>query len=130
MGWAGAVLGCLIATYFTFLPSFLFILMGAPFIEQMRDELRLTSALTGITAAVVGVILNLALFFGQTVFMPTRHMMLPPGSAVPMQIVSSIDPFAVMIAIAAFVALHRFKVSLGYVVGACALLGLASLGWR
>lgn len=66
----GGMLAALMVCWFTFLPSFLFVLGGAPLIEATRGELRLTAALTGVSAAVVGVIVNLALFFGWHVFMP------------------------------------------------------------
>merc|ERR1711965_761778 len=61
---AAGMLAALLVCWFTFLPSFLFVLGGAPLIEATRGELRLTAALTGVSAAVVGVIVNLALFFG------------------------------------------------------------------
>ncbi len=125
LGWFGAVLGCVISTYFTFLPSFLFILIGGPFIEQMREELRLTAALTGITAAVVGVILNLALFFGKTVFFPTPSDTRTDWSIA--DIMQRIDFISVGIAVAAFVALHRFKLGLGWVIAACAAIGVLKL---
>ncbi|MAR89739.1 MAG: chromate transporter [Pseudomonadales bacterium] len=67
---AAGVLAACVVTFFTFLPSFLFILLGGPLVEASRNQLRLTAPLTGITAAVVGVILNLALFFGQHVLFP------------------------------------------------------------
>lgn len=67
---AGAVLAACVVTFFTFLPSFLFILLGGPAVEASRNQMRFTAPLTGITAAVVGVILNLALFFGQHVLFP------------------------------------------------------------
>jgi len=70
LGVSGAILGAAIATYFTFLPSFMFILLGAPFIERSRGEIRLGAILTAITAAVVGVIANMALLFGKHVLMP------------------------------------------------------------
>ena len=66
----GAMLAASIVTFFTFLPSFLFILLGGPLVEASRNQLKLTAPLTGITAAVVGVILNLALFFGEHVLFP------------------------------------------------------------
>ena len=124
MGWSGAVLGCLIATYFTFLPSFLFILLGAPFIERMRGELRLTAALSGITAAVVGVILNLAIFFGKTVFFPGLSAEFQSHYWDFNQLAAAIDYFAVLLAAAAFIALIRFKLNLAYVVAGCAAVGL------
>jgi chromate transporter len=112
MGWAGAVLGCLVATYFTFLPSFLFILLGAPFIEQMRGELRLSAALSGITAAVVGVVLYLAVFFGGRVFVDPNKQ---------------IQWFSIAIATVAFIALWRFKIGIVRVVLACGMVG--ALAW-
>jgi chromate transporter len=111
--WPGAVLGCLVATYFTFLPSFVFILLGAPFIEHMRGELRLAAALSGVTAAVVGVVLNLAVFFGREVFWPADA----DGA-------HRIDWTAIVIAAAALIALWRFKVGIMQVVAAAAVVGI------
>jgi len=126
LGWLGAVLGCVIATYFTFLPSFVFIMLGAPYIEAMRGELRLTAALTGITAAVVGVVLNLVVFFGKTVIWPKLdipHSGFSVSGAMSL-IAETTNVFGLVLAIAAFIALQRFKVSLSYVVLACAVAGL------
>jgi chromate transporter len=100
---SSAVVGALATTYATFLPCFLFIFLGAPYIEVLRGDRRLTGALSGVTAAVVGVILNLALVFGATVMT---------------------DWFAVVLAVAAFVALYRFKVDVLWVVLAGGLAGL------
>ena len=90
----GGMLGAVIATFFTFLPSFLFILAGAPFIEGTRHQLQLKGPLTGITAAVVGVIVSLAVFFAEQVF-----FLAAPG----------IDWLAVAIALAALIALVRWR---------------------
>jgi chromate transporter len=109
---AGAVLAATVATFFTFLPSFLFILAGAPFLESTRGQLGFTAPLTGITAAVVGVIVNLAVFFAV-------HVWWPAGLDGP------IDLVAVVIALAAAIALMRFKVGVIAVIAACALAGLA-----
>ncbi|HEX7465566.1 MAG TPA: chromate transporter, partial [Usitatibacter sp.] len=71
VGYLGAATaGAIVATFFTFLPSFLFILAGGPLVERTRDDVKLTAPLTAITAAVVGVIVNLAVFFGWHVFWP------------------------------------------------------------
>ena len=67
---ASAVIGALVTTYVTFLPCFLFIFLGAPYIEVLRGNKNLTGALSGVTAAVVGVVLNLALVFGAAVIFP------------------------------------------------------------
>jgi chromate transporter len=107
---AGAVLAACVVTFFTFLPSFLFILTGAPFIETTHGQLRFTAPLTGITAAVVGVIVNLAVFFAM-------HVWWPDGLG------ERFDWPSVALSIAAFVALARFKVGVIPVIAACGLAG-------
>jgi len=99
-------------TYATFLPCFIFIFLGAPYIEVLRGNKDLAGALTGITAAVVGVILNLALVFGAAVIWPQ-------GMA------GGTNWIAVAISVAAFVALYRFKADVLWVVLGCGLVGLA-----
>lgn len=107
---AGATAAALV-TWFTFLPSFIFILAGGPFVESTHNDLKFTAPLTAITAAVVGVILNLALFFGY-------HVLWPQGlSAMP-------DWPAIVISVCAAVALFQFKRNVIHVIAACALLGL------
>lgn len=107
---AGALAATLV-TWFTFLPSFLFILAGGPLVESTHNELKFTAPLTGITAAVVGVILNLALFFGY-------HVLWPEGFA------GRFDWPSAVIALGAAVALLRFKRGVIEVIGACAGVGL------
>ena len=107
----GAVLGALVTTYVTFLPCFLFIFIGAPYIEVLRGNKNLTGALSGVTAAVVGVILNLALVFGSAVIFPNG---LGGGT----------DWFSVAMTAAAFVALYKFKADVLLVVLAGGLIGL------
>ncbi|MEK8078476.1 chromate efflux transporter [Pseudomonas sp. XK-1] len=111
---SGAVAAALV-TWFTFLPSFLFILAGGPLVESTHGELKFTAPLTAITAAVVGVILNLALFFGY-------HVLWPEGFA------GRFDGPSALLALAAALALFRFKRGVIEVIGACAVLGLA-LHW-
>jgi chromate transporter len=106
------VAGASIATLFTFLPSFLFILLGGPAVEATRGDVKFTAPLTGITAAVVGVILNLAVFFAY-------HVLWPQG------FVGTFEWFSALIGAAAFVALFRYKVGIVSVIGACAAVGLA-----
>ncbi len=108
---AGAVAAALV-TWFTFLPSFLFILAGGPLVESTHNELRFTAPLTAITAAVVGVILNLACFFGY-------HVLWPHGFG------GQPDWPSALIAIAAAIALFRFKRGVIQVLVACALAGSA-----
>ncbi|MBT9608641.1 MAG: chromate efflux transporter [Aquabacterium commune] len=115
---AGA-LGAALVTWFTFLPSFLFILAGGPLVESSRHELRLTAPLTAITAAVVGVILNLALFFGV-------HVLWPQGFGHGLQdSLGRLDLPAAALSVAAAVALFRYKRSVMQVIGGAALAGLA-----
>ncbi|MDP1682891.1 MAG: chromate efflux transporter [Burkholderiales bacterium] len=114
---AAGVAGAAAATFFTFLPSFLFILAGGPLVEATRDEIKFTAPLTGITAAVVGVILNLAVFFAWHTFWPQGTAATP--------FAGTFDWFPVVIAIASFVALWKYKVDIMKVIGVCALVGLA-----
>jgi chromate transporter len=107
---AGALAACLV-TWFTFLPSFLFILAGGPLIESTHGEIKFTAPLTAITAAVVGVILNLALFFAY-------HVLWPLGFA------GRFDWASALIALAAAVALFRYKRNVIHVIAASALIGL------
>ena len=114
VGYLGAgTAGALVATYFTFLPSFIFIFMGAPFIETTHGNLKFSAPLTGITAAVVGVIVNLAVFFAW-------HVLWPKGTQ------GSFDWISAAIGTAALIALFRFKAGVMPVIGACALAGLAA----
>jgi chromate transporter len=107
---AGAAAATLV-TWFTFLPSFFFILMGGPLVETTHDDLKFTAPLTAITAAVVGVMLNLALFFGQHVLWPDSHG-------------HHFDYVAATLALGAAVALFKYKRSVMEVIAVCALLGL------
>ena len=104
-----ATLGALITTWATFTPCFLWIFVGGPHIEQLRGNEKLSNALSAVTAAIVGVILNLAVWFG-------LHVFLPNGTAV--------DWFAVVLCAAAFVAMLRYKVDIIPIVLASGLLGL------
>jgi chromate transporter len=107
---AGAMAASLV-TWFTFLPSFLFILAGGPLVESTHGDLKFTAPLTAITAAVVGVILNLALFFGY-------HVLWPKGFA------GTFDWMSALIAVGAAIALFRFKRNVIHVIAACAVIGL------
>jgi chromate transporter len=118
------VLGATVTTWATFAPCFLWIFLGAPYVERLRGNRSLTAALSAITAAVVGVILNLALVFGiHTVFDRVRSVDVLGGS-VPVPILLSIDVFAAVVAALAFVALWRFRVNILWVVGSAAVAGL------
>jgi len=106
------VAGALVVTFFTFLPSFILIFLGGPFIESTHGKLGFTAPLTGISAAVVGVILNLALFFAW-------HGLWPQGWAGPFE-----WP-AALIAALALLALVRYKASVLAVIAGAAVAGLA-----
>jgi chromate transporter len=111
------IAGACVATFFTFLPSFLFILAGGPLIETTHGRLGFTAPLSAITAAVVGVIVNLAVFFAWHVFWPRGATAFAP--------LAGIDPVALGIGIVATVALFRFKVGVIPVILGCGLVGLA-----
>ncbi|TAK90144.1 MAG: chromate efflux transporter [Burkholderiaceae bacterium] len=107
----GGALAATLVTWFTFLPSFIFILAGGPLVEATHDDLKFTAPLTAITAAVVGVILNLAMFFGY-------HVLWPQGFD------GNFDWISLLIALAAAIALFRYKRNVIHVIAACAVVGL------
>ena len=107
---AMATLGAAMTTWTTFVPCFLWIFLGAPHIEQLRGNARLGSTLTTVTAAVVGVVLNLAVWFGLHVFAPRA---------------GTVDWFAVVVSAVAFAAMQFFRVGIIPVVAASGALGLA-----
>ena len=109
------VLAACLVTWFTFLPSFLFIFAGGPLIETTHNNLRFTAPLTAITAAVVGVILNLAVFFGY-------HVLWPNG------LQGLFDWPSALIAVAAGVALFKYQSNVIHVIIVCGLLGVC-LKW-
>ena len=106
---AGIAAACVV-TFFTFLPSFLFIFIGGPVIEATRHDVQFTAPLLGITAAVVGVVVNLAVFFAY-------HVLWPHG------LERQFDWVSLLIGIAAFTALFKFKIDIVKVIIACAFLG-------
>ncbi len=106
-------LALVVTTYYTFLPCFLFIFAGAPIIERTRNIMWLKEVLSLVTAAVVGVVLNLTIYLGRAVFFPE-------GIAW-----ESLDLYSLGWVVLSFIALHRFKVNLLLWLGASALFGLA-----
>jgi chromate transporter len=110
------IAGATVATFFTFLPSFMFIVAGGPLVEASRGDIKFTAPLTGITAAVVGVIVNLAVFFAWHTFWPQATQAAPFSGP--------FEWLPVVVAIAAFLALWKYKQDIMKVIGACALLGL------
>jgi chromate transporter len=121
---AAGVLGSIVTAWVTFVPCFLFVFVGAPYAEYLRGRAALQSALTAITAAVVGVILNLAVWFSlHTIFgqvterrLGAIHLLVP--------VWSSLSPFSLVLAIGAAVAMLRFRWSMFPTLGAAAALGL------
>lgn len=104
-----ATIGALITTWATFTPCFLWIFLGGPYIEQLRGNRRLTSALSAITAAIVGVVLNLAVWFALHVFFPAT---------------ATVDWFAILLCATAFVAMLRYKIDIVPVIIGAGILGL------
>ena len=109
--WAG-IAGGSVATFFTFLPSYLFVLIGGPLVEATHGDLKFTAPLTGITAAVVGVILNLAVFFAW-------HVLWPAGFG------GSFQWFAALVGLVAFIALFKYKAGIIPLILACGAAGFA-----
>jgi chromate transporter len=117
-------LGGLLATWVTFTPCFLWIFLGAPFVERLRGNKALSAALSAITAAVVGVILNLAIWFAiHTIFhqvRPVRGL----GFAFDTPVLASVDPWALALSLAAIVAIFRFKAGMLPTLAATSLAGV------
>jgi chromate transporter len=124
--WVAAVLASLLVTWVTFVPSFLFVLLGAPYMERLRGNASLSAALTGITAAVVGVIANLGVYFAvHTLF--ARSTRLDVGVLhVELPDLTEPRPVALAVAVVAAVLLFRLRWSVLRTLGACAVLGLAA----
>jgi len=110
----GGIVAAVVVTYFTFLPSFLFILAGGPLVESTHGNLKFTAPLSAITAAVVGVILNLAVFFAW-------HVFWPQGFA------GRFDGIAALIGACALIALFRYKAGVIPVIASCGAAGLLFL---
>jgi chromate transporter len=124
--WTAALVGALLTTWVTFVPCFLFIFLGAPYVERLRGNQSLSAALTGVTAAVVGVIASLAVYFAvHTLFATSQpwrwgplHLELPE--------LASLQPVALAITAAAVVVVFRLRWSVPRTLLVCAGLGLAA----
>jgi len=124
--WVAAVLAALLTTWVTFVPCFVFIFLGAPYVERLRGNQNLSAALTGITAAVVGVIANLAVYFAlHTLFTETTRVSAGLVS-LELPVLDSISWVAVAIGVVAAVLLFQLRWPVLRTLGVCALLGLAA----
>ncbi|MBL8986343.1 MAG: chromate efflux transporter [Gemmatimonadetes bacterium] len=125
-GWWGGLLGSVVTVWATFAPSFLLVLLGAPYLEWLRSVRRLQAGLAAITAAVVGVVANLGVWFASRVlFHETRPVRLGP-IAFEAPVVASADLLAILIAGAAVVALTRFRLGMLHTLLGAGLIGLAT----
>src|SRR3954469_604753 len=124
---AAGVAGAMVTAWATFVPSFLFIFLGAPSIERLRGNQRLGAALGAITAAVVGVVANLAVVFAGGVLFTEHHTEHLFWHDVSVPVASSVDAVAVAVAVGSFIAMWRFRVNVVWVVIASAVIGLIHL---
>lgn len=118
------ILGATVTVWATFAPCFLWIFLGAPFIEQLRGNRALNGALSAITAAVVGVILNLAVTFAIVALFDSVHQGELANVTFPLPTVSSLDVFALLLALGGFVALWKYRSNVLWVIGGSAAAGL------
>ncbi|WP_030210698.1 chromate efflux transporter [Streptomyces sp. NRRL S-87] len=124
--WAAALLGALLTTWVTFVPCFLFIFLGAPYIERLRGNRRISAALTGITAAVVGVIANLALYFAEhALFTDVDDKNLGPLTLA-LPDLTTLRPTALVITVIAALLIFKLRWSVLRTLGVCAVLGLGA----
>jgi chromate transporter len=117
-------LGGLLTTWVTFTPCFLWIFLGAPFIEVLRGNKALSGALTAITAAVVGVILNLAVWFALHTWFHEAHRVRAAGLSFDAPVLSSLDPWALALSAAAMLAIFRFRAGMIPTLLACSAAGI------
>ncbi len=122
--WVAGTLGAALATWVTFVPCFLWIFLGAPFIEVLRGNRSLNAALTAITAAVMGVILNLAVWFALHSLFRAQVPVHEFGLSFDLPMLSSLDPWAAALSLAAALALLRFKAGVIPTLAGCALAGV------
>lgn len=118
------VLGGILTTWVTFVPCFIWIFAGAPYVERLRQNAALAAALSAITAAVVGVILNLALWFALHYLFATQQEWRVGPISVSIPDWTKIDPVAVILSAMALIALFRFRLSVFWVLAGCAAAGL------
>ena len=119
-----ATLAATLTVWVTFVPCFLWIFLGAPFIERLRSNRALATALAAITAAVVGVILNLAVWFALHALFRQQQRVVVAGAGIDLPVLDSIDLAALVLASAAIVAVFRLKLGTVSVLGGCAAVGL------
>mgnify|MGYP000858750961 CR=1 FL=1 len=121
--YVAGTLGALLTVWVTFAPCFLWIFLGAPYVEQLRHNRLLNGALSGITAAVVGVVLNLSLWFGLNALFAETHPTYALGATIPVPVLASADWFGLVLAAMAFLAMKFGKLGMITVLAACAGLG-------
>ncbi|MCG8690684.1 MAG: chromate transporter, partial [Minwuiales bacterium] len=127
---AGTLAG-LLTTWVTFTPCFLWIFLGAPYVERLRENRRIAAALAAITAAVVGVILNLAIWFGLHVLFGEVRIVQGFGATLDVPVWSSLDLAAALLVAGALASVFRLKLGMTTVLGGAAAAGVVfhSLGW-
>ncbi|XKH56228.1 chromate efflux transporter [Citricoccus nitrophenolicus] len=122
--WTAAILASFLVTWVTFVPSFLFVFLGAPYVEHLRGNRSLSAALTGITAAVVGVIANLGVYFAiHTLFADSSPIKWGPVS-MELPVLASLQPWALLLTIAAMVMIFKLRWSVLRTLGVCAAASL------
>ncbi|UZI34049.1 chromate efflux transporter (plasmid) [Streptomyces sp. VB1] len=124
--WAAALLGALLTTWVTFVPCFMFIFLGAPSIERLRGNRHVSAALKGITAAVVGVIANLALYFAEHTLFTSVHTTAIGPLHLQLPDPTTVRPVALAIALIAALLIFTLRWSMLRTLGICALLGLTA----
>jgi chromate transporter len=124
--WVAAVLGALLTTWVTFVPCFVFIFLGAPYVERLRGNRNLSAALTGITAAVVGVIANLALYFALHTLFGATEQASWGWLTVEWPVLDTVRWVSLAIGVVASLMIFRWRWSVLRTLGSCALLGLVA----
>jgi chromate transporter len=122
---AAGMIGAAVTVWATFAPCFLWVFLGAPSVERLRTNRALRAALAAVTAAVVGVIASLAVTVAAGVLFDEVRTDKPLWATIPVPVLSSIDLFSVVVAVAAFLAVRRFRINVAWVAAGGAVAGLA-----
>jgi chromate transporter len=123
--WLSAVLGAFLTTWVTFVPSFAFIFVGAPYMESLRQHRDLNAALSCVTAAVVGVIVNLSVWFATHTLFGSVDARSYGLVRVDVPVWSTLEPVALLLTAASMIAMLRFKIGMAWTLAASAALGIA-----
>lgn len=121
--WLAGIIGSLLTVWVTFVPCFLWVFLGGPYVEALRGNRALHAALSAVTAAVVGVVLNLSVWFAEHTIFGSVQMLHAGPIRLDIPQWSTLNPAALLLAAGAMIAMLRFRLGMVWILGVCAGLG-------